>query len=74
MVGDVLEIDLNTYGGYFDVVFMEGGILHYFHDINEFMQVMYSLLKAGGKLICSDFHPIAKINDVRQLGNITTGD
>lgn len=74
VVGDVLEIDLETYGGYFDVVFMEGGILHYFHDINEFMQVMYAMLVPGGKLICSDFHPISKINDVLHLGNIFTGD
>ncbi len=36
-VGDVLEIDLNKYGEYFDVVFMEGGVLHYFHDIDEFI-------------------------------------
>ena len=62
-VGDVLEIDMEKYGGYFDVVFMEGGILHYFHDINVFMNLMHRLLKCGGKLICSDFHPFTKIND-----------
>ena len=28
-VCDVLEIDPGRYGGYFDIVFMEGGILHY---------------------------------------------
>lgn len=63
-VCDILEIDLEKYGNYFDVVFMEGGILHYFHDIDEFMKIMYSLLKEGGKMICSDFHPFKKI-----LGN-----
>ena len=63
VVGDVLEIDLQKYGGYFDVVFMEGGILHYFHDIDEFMRIMCALLVPGGKLICSDFHPFTKIND-----------
>ena len=66
-VCDVLEIDREKYGGYFDVVFMEGGILHYFHDINEFMRIMYSLLKPGGKMICSDFHPFTKINDSLKL-------
>lgn len=66
-VGDVLEIDMTRFGGTFDVVFMEGGILHYFHDIDEFMQVMYGLLKPGGKMICSDFHPFTKIADVLQL-------
>lgn len=66
-VCDILEIDTLKYGNYFDVVFMEGGILHYFHDINEFMRVMYSLLKKGGKLICSDFHPFTKIADILNL-------
>lgn len=66
-VGDVLEIDMEKYGGYFDVVFMEGGVLHYFHDIDEFMKVMYCLLKPGGKMICSDFHPFTKIMDSLKL-------
>lgn len=60
-VCDVLEIDLEKYKNSFDVVFMEGGILHYFHDIREFMDIMYALLKDGGKMICSDFHPFTKI-------------
>lgn len=64
VVGDVLEIDKKKYQNYFDVVFMEGGILHYFHDINEFMQIMYHLCKNDGKMICSDFHPFQKISDI----------
>ena len=60
---DVLEIDLERYGEYFDVVFMEGGVLHYFHDLGAFMRIMYALLKKGGKMICSDFHPFTKIYD-----------
>ena len=63
-VCDVLEIDMKKYGDFFDVVFMEGGILHYFHDIDEFMNIMYSLLKDNGKMICSDFHPFTKISDI----------
>ena len=66
-VGDVLEIDKDKFYGQFDVVFMEGGILHYFHDIDEFMQMMYGLLKKNGKLICSDFHPFSKIADILVL-------
>lgn len=66
-VCDVLEIDLEKYGEYFDVVFMEGGVLHYFHDIDEFMRIMYHLLKDNGKLICSDFHPFTKIADILNL-------
>jgi 2-polyprenyl-3-methyl-5-hydroxy-6-metoxy-1,4-benzoquinol methylase len=67
VVTDVMEINLGKYGGYFDVVFMEGGILHYFHDLDAFMVVMYSLLKPGGKMICSDFHPFTKIRDALGL-------
>lgn len=63
-VCDILKIDMNTYAGMFDVVYMEGGILHYFHDIDEFMGIMYKLLKPKGKLICSDFHPFNKISDI----------
>ncbi len=64
---DVLEIDMKKYGGYFDVVFMEGGVLHYFHDIDEFMKIMFDLLKENGKMICSDFHPFTKIADILSL-------
>ena len=66
-VCDILEIDLKKYGEYFDIVFMEGGILHYFHNIDEFMGMMHSLLRPGGKMICSDFHPFTKINDSLNL-------
>ena len=66
-VCDILAIDLAKYGGQFDVVFMEGGILHYFHDIDAFMAVMHALLKPGGKMICSDFHPFTKIMDALKL-------
>ncbi len=64
---DVLEIDMEKYAGYFDVVFMEGGVLHYFHDIDEFMAVQHAILKEGGKLILSDFHPFTKICDSLNL-------
>ena len=66
-VCDILEIDMEKYEGFFDVAFMEGGILHYFHDIDKFMDVMRRILKPGGKLICSDFHPFTKISDALKL-------
>lgn len=66
-VCDILEINTEKYGNYFDTVFMEGGVLHYFHDIDEFMRMMYALLKGGGKMICSDFHPLTKIVDILNL-------
>ena len=67
-VCDIMEINLDKYGEYFDVVFMEGGILHYFHDLDAFMRVMHSLLKDGGRMICSDFHPFTKITDILEFG------
>lgn len=67
-VCDILEIDMEKYQGCFDVVFMEGGILHYFHDLDRFMRIMYSLLRDGGKMICSDFHPYTKISDLLNFG------
>lgn len=72
VVGDVMDIDMSLYGGYFDVVFMEGGILHYFHDIDKFMGIMNKLLKSDGKMICSDFHPIRKCIDVLGFGSRET--
>ena len=64
VLGDVLEADMEKYGGFFDVVFMEGGILHYFHDIGKFMEVMHSFLRPGGRMIASDFHPFQKVMDI----------
>ena len=72
-VGDVLEIDMNTYGGAFDTVFMEGGVLHYFHDPDQFMGIMNGLLKPGGKLILSDFHPLQKVLDALELQQPSIG-
>lgn len=66
-VCDILEIDTEKYEDFFDVVFMEGGVLHYFHNIDKFMNIMYLLLKSGGKMICSDFHPFTKIKDILEL-------
>ena len=72
IVGDVINIDMQIYREYFDIVYMEGGILHYFHDLNLFMRVMFQLLKNGGMMICSDFHPFHKIFNVNSLGGVST--
>ena len=66
-VCDVMKIDLEKYREYFDTVFMEGGILHYFHDIDRFMKLMHAILRPGGNMICSDFHPFTKIMDTLNL-------
>ena len=62
-----MQTDLACYGGAFDVVFMEGGVLHYFHDLPDFMRLMHALLRPGGRMICSDFHPFTKLQDTLGL-------
>ena len=66
-VCDVLEIDKERFGERFDVVFFEGGVLHYFHNIAQFMDIMQGLLRSGGTLLCSDFHPFSKVMDTLDL-------
>ncbi len=60
IVTDIYEIDLSAYQNYFDVLYLEGGILHYFDDIEKLMSILYALLKTDGKMILSDFHPLRK--------------
>ncbi|MGO1059180.1 class I SAM-dependent methyltransferase [Planococcus sp. FY231025] len=60
IVGDVYEIDLVQYRNRFDIIYMEGGVLHYFEDIDKLMEVLFSILKEGGRMILSDYHPIKR--------------
>jgi 2-polyprenyl-3-methyl-5-hydroxy-6-metoxy-1,4-benzoquinol methylase len=60
IVTDIYDIDQLQYGGHFDMLYLEGGILHYFHDLDRFMSILFSMLKAGGLLILSDFHPLRR--------------
>lgn len=60
VVGDIYDIDLNKYKESFDILYLEGGILHYFNDIDKFMAVLFSILKKGGRMILSDYHPLKR--------------
>ncbi|WP_155593992.1 class I SAM-dependent methyltransferase [Lysinibacillus cavernae] len=60
IVTDIYDIDLIKYQGYFDMLYLEGGILHYFNDIDKLMAILYSLLKNNGQMVLSDFHPLRK--------------
>jgi len=51
---------LNKYQEHFDLIVSELGILHYFLDLDEFVQANARLLKPDGQLILNDFHPISK--------------
>lgn len=59
IVSDVLEIPMQNLSEKFDVVFAEQGILHYFTDLQPFIDVIKQLLKKGGTVIIRDFHPIS---------------
>ena len=60
ILGDFCETDCTKYGNMFDIVYSEGGILHYFSDINVFMKTIYAITKPGGQFILSDYHPFRK--------------
>jgi SAM-dependent methyltransferase len=60
ILGDFYEVDDVKYKDYFDYIYMEGGILHYFDDINRLCNLLYKILKTDGQLILSDFHPFRK--------------
>jgi len=61
VVGDFCETDLTAYGERFDMVYAEGGILHYFLDIDMFTKTLYGITRKNGLLILSDFHPFRKV-------------
>lgn len=60
VVTDIYDIDVEKYRGYFDMLYLEGGILHYFNDIERFMAILFSLLKDDGVMVLSDFHPLRR--------------
>ncbi len=53
-------IDLERYRDTFDLLYLEGGILHYFADLERFLQILFTILRPGGQLILSDFHPVGR--------------
>lgn len=61
IVSDLIEYGTNNSNNQFDIVYLEGGILHYFSDLDLLAQIIYNILEYGGKLVLNDFHPIRKI-------------
>jgi len=60
IVKDVMQLPVDELAGKFDLVYMEGGIFHYFFDITALARLIQNLLSPGGRLVAHDFHPIAK--------------
>ncbi|MBS4200957.1 methyltransferase domain-containing protein [Bacillus sp. FJAT-49732] len=73
IVTDIYDIDLDKFGGHFDILYLEGGILHYFSEIDPFMYILFSLLNDEGIMVLSDFHPLRKfVNSQNQSGYFDT--
>ncbi|MCB2299254.1 class I SAM-dependent methyltransferase [Clostridium tagluense] len=68
IVCDIYDVDLKKYEDFFDILYLEGGILHYFNDINKLMSILYSLLKDNGVMVLSDFNPLRKCIDEGNSG------
>lgn len=68
VVGDIYDIDIQKYKDYFDILYLEGGILHYFSDIDQFTGILYQISKKNAKLVLSDFHPYRKMIPIGQGG------
>ena len=61
IIGDFCETDTIGYAEYFDYAYAEGGILHYFHDLDRFFSILFKIMKTSSTLILCDFHPFGKI-------------
>lgn len=59
IVSDVLKLPESELTGDYDLIVTELGILHYFTDLRPYFNVIFSLLKGGGRLVLQDFHPVS---------------
>ncbi|MFD2114185.1 class I SAM-dependent methyltransferase [Paenibacillus yanchengensis] len=60
VVTDIYEINLEKYRGQFDMLYLEGGILHYFDNIDKLMSILFAMLQDNGIMVLSDFHPLRR--------------
>jgi SAM-dependent methyltransferase len=67
IVADFLELDISKMQSYFDLTYLEGGILHYFSDLYVLSSKIYEILKFGGKLVLNDFHPFKNILNIKDI-------
>lgn len=67
IVSDVLSLKVEEQKEKYDIAFLEGGILHYFDNLDQLAEILYNILSYGGKLVLNDFHPIRKIFSERDL-------
>ena len=58
VVSDVMSIPEDERPADCDFVVMELGILHWITDLNRFFQLVFGMLRDGGRVILRDFHPV----------------
>jgi SAM-dependent methyltransferase len=61
VVADLVTYQNDGFTGFFDIVFAEGGILHYFGDLDALFAKLAIYLRKQGELVLNDFHPYRKI-------------
>lgn len=66
LIADVLELPVQELASSFDLVYMEGGVFHYFAELSRIAKITHCILSSGGRLVTSDFHPIRKCLSVNQ--------
>lgn len=69
-LGDFNSVDLSKYYKFFDKLYCEGGILHYFHDLDIFFRNCYNIINHKGIFVLSDFHPFRKAIYVKEQKKI----
>jgi len=66
-VADFLDWHCESDEAGFDLAFFEGGILHYFDNLDLFFARIRECLAPSGRLVASDFHPFRKCVDANIL-------
>ncbi|WP_404450158.1 class I SAM-dependent methyltransferase [Sutcliffiella horikoshii] len=75
IVSDVLNIPPREKLGDYDFVLLELGVLHYFIDLDPLFELVFKLLKPGGKLILRDYHPfVSKLINVEDNKMVANGN
>jgi len=74
VLGDFIQLT-DTHQAQFDCIVMELGVLHYFVDLNHFVQTLATIAKPQGQLILNEFHPlISKAIDISSNGASVVAD
>ncbi len=61
------------YNQHFDLIILELGILHYFLDLDSFIEALSQILKPNGQLILNEFHPLNR-KGFQEDTQVFTGD